>query len=107
MAEATKNRKRTRKDSLTEKPSAGGHDPAQPNLPGVEEDRISGVEASIKRILNAQKERAQLKEEIDDAKTKIVVLLKKNNRTQYKALGKLFILEPGADVLRIKKVKES
>jgi len=85
MTEATKKRGRTRKEKVAEKPAAGGHDPTQPSLPGVEEDRISGVETAIKRILNNQKERARLKEEIGEDKTKVAILLKKNERTQYKA----------------------
>lgn len=82
------------------------NDPAQPSLPGMEQDRIPMIETSIKKILEAKVKRVALKADVDEAQSKLAGLLRKNGLTSYKCLGKVATIEPGADVVKIKNVKD-
>ena len=90
--------------------AAGGdptkNDPTQPSLPGMGDERIPMIETCVKKILDAQSERKNLKDDIEEAQGKLAGLLKKNKLTNYKCLGKVVCIEPGADIVKIKKVKD-
>lgn len=84
----------------------GKFDDKQKELPGIEEHRIPMIETCIKKIGNCVSERVRLKGEKEEAEDKLAGLLKKNKLSSYKFNGKQAVLEPGADVVKIKKLKD-
>jgi hypothetical protein len=82
------------------------NDPNQPPLPGMEEERIAPIERAMKKILDKRKEAKDAKEEADAELAKLPGLLKKHERQNYKCLGRVVVIEPGADIVKIKKVKD-
>ena len=105
-----------RKQSLAKKKAAkkGGKaslgksnaDPDQKPLPGFEQIRLPTIETTIKKIVEKKSQRSRLKEDVDDLLSKIPGLFKKHKLNSYTCLGKTVIVEPGSDVVKIKKAKE-
>lgn len=82
------------------------NDPAQPPLPGMEDERIPAIERAVKKVLDKRKEAKAAKEEADAELARLPGLLQKHERQNYKCLGKIVVIEPGADIVKIKKVKD-
>jgi hypothetical protein len=82
------------------------NDPAQPPLPGMEEERIPAIERAIKKVLNKRAEAKAAKEEADLELGRLPGLLKQHERQNYKCMGRVVVIEPGADIVKIKKVKD-
>lgn len=99
--------KTPRKKAAIKSAGSASADPSQTPLPGMEDKdvRIAAIDSSMKRLLEAKKERKALKEEVDGLNMKIAGLLEKNNLHSYKCLGKEAFLEPGSPILKIKTAK--
>jgi hypothetical protein len=82
------------------------NDPAQPPLPGMEEDRVPAIERAIKKVLDKRAESKAAKEAADAELARLPGLLHKHDLATYKCLGRVVVIEPGADVVKIKKVKD-
>lgn len=87
--------------------AAGSPSPTAP-LPGMEDidKKIPAIETAIKRIVDRKAERIALKDEIDAELSKLPGLFRKHDVDSYKAYGRMVQIERGADVVKIKKVKE-
>lgn len=82
------------------------NDPAQPPLPGMEEERVPAIERAIKKVLDKRKEQKAAKEAADTELARLPGLLHKHDLATYKCLGRVVVIEPGADVVKIKKIKD-
>jgi len=81
-------------------------DPNQKPLPGFEQIKVVSIESTIKKIVQKKSQRLRLKEDVDDLLSRIPGLFKKHKLNSYTCLGKTVIVEPGSDVVKIKKAKE-
>jgi hypothetical protein len=77
----------------------------QPDLPGMESDRLPVIETTVKKIVEKQSVRKALKEEIDGLFDKLTSDMRKHERNQYSCHGKKVVIIPGADEVRLKKAK--
>lgn len=87
--------------------AAGSPSPTAP-LPGMEDidKKIPAIETAIKRGIDKKAARLALKDEIDAELSKLPGLFRKHDVDSYKAHGRIVQIEHGADVVKIKKVKE-
>lgn len=81
-------------------------DADQKPLNGMEDVKVPSVETAIKKIVDAQAQRIALKQEIDDQLGRLPGLFKKHELNQYACHGRKVSIEPGADVVKIKRVKD-
>ena len=92
----------------TPKDKAGGDkklQAGQKDLPGVDTDRVPRIETIVKKIVGKESQKKLLAEEINELRDKLPPLFKKNKLVQYSCHGKKVLIEPGADVVKIKKAK--
>lgn len=82
------------------------NDPAQPSLPGMTEERVPAIERAIKKVLDKRAEAKAAKEEADRELGRLPGLLHKHERETYKCLGRVVVIEPGADIVKIKRIKD-
>lgn len=104
MATATVSRKK--KAAKIEKAGSAKFDANQSTLPGAEDVKVPQIETAIKKIVDAQTVKAAAKIEIDDQLGRLPALFKKHDLGQYACHGRKVSIEPGADVVKIKRVKD-